>query len=130
MKKVMAFGTFDVIHPGHIYFLNQAKKLGDTLVVLISRDKTIESVKGNPPHFNEGERMKHLEKTLIPDKVILGTEPPSLENLKKEKPDIIALGYDQKFMTDKLKELKIETKRIDAFKEHIYKSSILKGSNA
>lgn len=44
-KIVMAFGTFDVFHPGHEYYLTQAKKYGDILIVVVARDKTVEKVK-------------------------------------------------------------------------------------
>ena len=53
MRKVMVFGTFDIIHKGHINMLIQAKKLGDFLVVVLACDKTIEAVK-NRKSYNNG----------------------------------------------------------------------------
>ena len=46
MKTVMAFGTFDLMHPGHEYFLRQAKKRGDYLIAVIARDSTVKKLKG------------------------------------------------------------------------------------
>ena len=50
MKKVMCAGTFDIVHKGHIYFLEQAKKFGDYLVVVVARDSTSEKNKGKKSH--------------------------------------------------------------------------------
>lgn len=45
MKKVMTFGTFDVFHPGHLYYLREAKKLGNYLVTVVARDETVLNIK-------------------------------------------------------------------------------------
>ncbi|HLC65384.1 MAG TPA: adenylyltransferase/cytidyltransferase family protein [Candidatus Nanoarchaeia archaeon] len=132
MKKVMAFGSFDVIHPGHVYFLREAKKLGDCLVVLVARDKTIEKVKGKKPHYSEAERLNQIMKLKIADRAILGSEDNYLKSVSEFAPDIIALGYDQKFPTDELKKSipqHVKIARIGPYKEHIYKSSLIKKKN-
>ena len=51
MIKVLVFGTFDIIHPGHVFFLNQAKKLGDFLCVVVSRDETVNELKREYPNL-------------------------------------------------------------------------------
>lgn len=89
-KVVMAFGAFDGIHEGHRYYLGEAKKLGDKLVVAIARDETIWKF-SRKYKFNEEERKKLVEETEIPDKVILGSKDTSLEMVLKVKPDIIAI---------------------------------------
>ena len=52
MKTVMCAGTFDTIHPGHLYFLSEAKKYGDKLIVVVARDETSEKMKGKKPTRN------------------------------------------------------------------------------
>ena len=111
MKKkiVMVFGVFDLLHPGHISFLKQAKKLAGpqrqqaglrggrgTLVVSVARDKNVRKVKGKLPIFDEKKRMEHIKQLKIAKKVVLGGLKDAWPHIKKEKPDIIALGYDQK----------------------------------
>ena len=91
MKKVvMAFGAFDGIHAGHLYYLNAAKKLGDYLIVVIARD---ESKWKFTKRYNldENQRKKLVEELGIADKVILGSQTNALEKVKKIKPNIIAI---------------------------------------
>ncbi len=135
-KKVMVFGTFDIFHPGHRYFLREAKKLGDYLVVVVARDKTVEKVKKEKPYHNEEERKRVLEKSKIADKVILGNLGNKYKVIKDYRPDVIALGYDQKIFTDKLTEklkelnlVDVKIKRLAAYQPYKYKSSLLKRIN-
>ena len=129
MKKVLAFGTFDILHPGHERMLNQAKKLGSHLTVVVARDATVCSVKGRKTLFNEKTRLKNLKQLNIADKVRLGCLGDKYKVVKDEKPDIIALGYDQKFFVDDLKKVvgeKTRIVRLKAYKPGIYKSSKLR----
>jgi FAD synthetase len=131
-KKVMVFGSFDQLHPGHLYFLLEAKKYGDELIVVLGREETIKQVKGKKPKYSEKERKQHLEITGTPDKVVYGKVKDKYEVIKQFKPDIICLGYDQHSFSDKLSDelerLKIKAKvvRLKPYKEHIFKSSKLK----
>ncbi|MEM3062815.1 MAG: adenylyltransferase/cytidyltransferase family protein [Nitrososphaerota archaeon] len=98
-KKVLATGVFDLIHPGHILFLEKAKKIGgknSKLIVVIARDSTVLKFKGVKPIFNEKIR-KWVVSSLKPvDVTILGFKKFSIEKIiKKIKPDIIVFGYDQ-----------------------------------
>ncbi|MBU1036702.1 tRNA pseudouridine(55) synthase TruB [Patescibacteria group bacterium] len=95
MQKVLIAGTFDIIHPGHLNLFKQAKELGDYLVVLVARDKNVIKNKGNKPFFKEAERLKQLSKINLIDKVILGDFSDPYKIIQQQKPDIIALGYDQ-----------------------------------
>lgn len=132
-KRVLAFGTFDGIHPGHIFYLKQAKKLGKELIVVIARDKTVKKIKGKKPILKEKER-QNLIKTLKPvDKAILGFQTGTIfEILKKLKPDIIVLGYDQKPAKKELEKelkkigIKAEIKRIKSLNPKKFKSSKIK----
>lgn len=127
----MAFGTFDILHQGHINFLRQAKKYGD-LIVVIARDRTVKQAKGKPPDNAEKQRLRAVKAAGLADKIILGSLTDKYAAIKKYRPDIIALGYDQKFFVDRLKDelkkLKLNTKiiRLKSFKPKKYKSSILK----
>lgn len=132
MVRVLAFGAFDLLHPGHTYYLKSAKKLGDELFVIIARNSTVEKVKGKYPKFDEKKRLKQVQKVDYVDKVVLGNKKDKLKVIEDIKPDIIALGYDQDSFTDRLEEklkerkLKVKIVRIGSFKPHIYKSSLLK----
>ncbi len=92
---MVATGTFDIIHPGHIKFLKEAKKLGDELIVIVAREK---NVKHKPkPVIPEEQRRKVVEAIKYVDKAILGDENDIFKPIEELKPDIIVLGYDQHF---------------------------------
>ena len=94
MVKVMATGTFDLLHMGHIYYLKEAKKLGDKLVVVVARDSTVRKLK-HEPITPEEMRLDIIKELKIVDEATLGHEDDMYETVKDIKPDIIALGYDQ-----------------------------------
>ena len=122
----MIFGTFDIIHPGHKYILTQAKKLGDFLTVIIAQDQTVLEVKNRKPQNNENTRLKNISDLKIADKVILGNIGDKYQVIKEEKPDIIALGYDQRAFVDDLPKVldkNIKVIRIEPYKEDVFKSS-------
>lgn len=132
MTIVMCFGSFDILHPGHLFYLKEAKKLGDRLFVVIARDSTIKEIKGKTPKYNERQRVEHIKDLKIADRVMLGYEADKYEIIEEINPDVIALGYDQDSFADKLKEemgkRKMNPKivRLGAYKEHQYKSSKLR----
>ncbi len=132
MKIIMTFGTFDIFHQGHKYFLQQAKKYGDYLIVIIARDATVKQVKLNLPDKNEKQRQQIVIKSQLANKVVLGNLKDKYAVIKKFKPDIICLGYDQKYfvnqLQDKIKKLKLNTKiiRLRSYKPYKYKTSIIK----
>lgn len=128
MTKVLVFGTFDKLHLGHLNFFKQAKKYG-SLFILVARGKTVKKTKGKLPKQSEGKRMAAIKKTGLVKKVLLGNLKNPYLIIKKIKPDIICLGYDQKFFTKdlpkKIKGFGLKTKiiRLKAHKPSIYKSS-------
>lgn len=132
--KIMVFGTFDGLHPGHINFFKQAKNLtkNSFLIVSIARDKNIIKIKGKKPILSEKERLGLVEKSKFIDKVVLGGKVKYLPHILKEKPDIIALGYDQKAYVKNLKKdlknkgILIKIIRLKPYKEKIYKNHLLK----
>ncbi len=126
----MAFGTFDTLHPGHAFFLKKARKLGDCLVVIVARDRTVKKVKNHPPLNTEDKRVKNLLALGLAEKVSLGRiGNDKYAVIRDENPDVIALGYDQKFFIDGLKKAFPDAKivRIKSFHPDIYHSSIIKG---
>ncbi|MBI2546112.1 FAD synthase [Candidatus Woesearchaeota archaeon] len=134
MKKVLVFGTFDILHPGHLYFLREAKGRGDTLVAVVALDETVKQVKGKSPQNNQEQRMENLLKTGIVDKAVLGNPGDKHLIIEQLRPDVICLGYDQKFFTENLKEnlaqrgINAEIIRIGSYYPEKYKSSKLKSS--
>lgn len=98
-RQVLAFGTFDPLHPGHEFFLGEAKKLGDELLVVVARDSFIRQVKHREPNLDEETRKSAVEKLGYVDRAILGKEWPAADRyglLRELTFDVIALGYDQK----------------------------------
>jgi FAD synthetase len=132
MKTVMVFGSFDVLHPGHLYFLKKAKQFGDNLIVVIARDSTIEKIKGKKPKYNERERQEHINDLDYVDKAVLGYETDYYEIIDDINPAVICLGYDQDSFTKDLdkemekRRMNPKIIRIGSYKEDIYKSSKLK----
>jgi len=124
--KVMVFGTFDILHEGHLQMLKEAKQLGDHLIVVVARDVTVKEVKGSQPLNNENIRIARLEESSLPHTVRLGNQGDKHTVVSEEKPDIIALGYDQRFFTEGLEKLGITIIRLKPYKPDIYKSSLLK----
>jgi len=92
--RVMATGVFDLLHPGHVYFLTEAKKLGDELVVVVARDRTARRLK-HEPYVPEHIRREMVEALKPVDRAILGSTTDIYETVVRERPDLIALGYDQ-----------------------------------
>ncbi|MBW9222737.1 FAD synthase [Methanothermococcus sp. SCGC AD-155-C09] len=121
-KVVVTAGTFDIIHPGHYNTLKYAKSLGDKLIVIVSRDKTVEKIKGRKPIIPEEQRRLTVEALKPVDKAILGSLTNKLEPILNIKPDIIVLGPDQTtFNINKLKEeLKRYNLDIDVVKFNQY----------
>jgi len=129
MKKVIVFGTFDLLHLGHEHMLREAKEYGDYLIVVIARDETIKKVKDRLPKYSENSRLNNLKFLNIADKVRLGYIEDKYKVLREEKPDIIALGYDQKVFVDKLEnniDEGMQIVRLAPYKPELYKSSKLR----
>lgn len=98
-KRVLASGAFELLHPGHVRFLVEAKRAGgegSRLVVVVARDETIRRRKGREPILGEEARKEIISMLKPVDEVILGHVPFSFEKVIEEvKPDIVVFGYDQ-----------------------------------
>lgn len=108
-KTVLATGAFDLLHYGHLSFLQEAKKIGGRnarLVVIVARDKTVEARKGKKPIVPEDQRRELIEALKPVDDAILGFEDMNYSAvIDRIKPDIIAVGYDQSDIKRSVEEL-------------------------
>ena len=133
---VFTGGVFDIIHPGHIYTLSSAKNLGDVLVVTVATDKTVKKMKGHAPLNDEAKRVELVAALRIVDLALLGSETDMLEVVERVRPDVIALGYDQKHDIDELtlgassRGLHIKVVRFDTPMPGIKSSKIIKDTKA
>jgi FAD synthetase len=105
--KVLAGGVFNIVHLGHVFFLKKAKELGDYLVVVIANDKTARRTKKYELASQE-TRKANVERLGIADKIVIGDERDFMKVVREERPDIIALGHDQKADERKLAALLAE----------------------
>jgi len=98
---VLAAGVFDLLHLGHVRYLEEAKKAGGEnakLIVIVARDKSVEDRKGEKPVMSEKQRRALVESLKVVDESILGYEEFNMGDvIERIKPDIIALGHDQFF---------------------------------
>ena len=130
--KIMVFGTFDGLHPGHLNFFKQARNLvqNSFLIASVARDKNVTKIKGKPV-LNERERLMLIKKCKLADKVVLSGIKNHLPHIIKEKPNIIALGYDQKaYVINLKKDLKskgilVKIARLKPYKIKLYKNHLL-----
>lgn len=101
MTRILATGTFDILHPGHLFYLSQAAALGDELYVIVARASMI---KHKPkPILPDEHRLEMVQSLKLVDHAVIGSETDIFEPLYEIMPDIIALGFDQYFNTENLK---------------------------
>ena len=107
--KVMAVGVFDLLHAGHLHYLEQAKSLGDHLTVVVAHDDTVR-IRKHEPVTNHDLRRRMVEGLKPVDEAIIGNSPDVsiFEILPSVNPDVIALGYDQEHAEDSIKQKLIE----------------------
>ncbi len=147
----MVFGTFDIIHPGHKHFFQQARSLARPgaqpksvesktsqaedrafLIVSLARDKNVQRIKGKAPVANERDRLARVRALKEVDKAVLGAIGDHIPHIVKEKPDVIALGYDQSAYVGGLRTalskagLKVKVVRMKPHLPNKYKTSLLR----
>lgn len=123
--RILVFGTFDVLHPGHHFLLTEAAKRGD-LHVVVARDAHVQLIKGRLPKQSEEERLSALQAAYPQADICLGDKADFLAPVRAIKPDLILLGYDQKLPPGVSEEdLPCPTERLLAFEPHKWKSSLL-----
>lgn len=127
------FGTFDIFHEGHRSLLRQARKHGDFLRVVVARNIKVLEAKGRLPRYSERERVETVKRSGLADEVVLGSLSDRYEVVRKFKPDVVCLGYDQKQSVAELRRkldesglLRTKIVRLEAYEPEKYKSSILR----
>lgn len=131
--RILVFGTFDIIHAGHLDFFKQARSLAidSFLMVSVARDANVKKIKGKKPSHGEKLRLAEIGRCYLVDKAVLGAPKDYIGHIARLKPDIIALGYDQNAYTVDLKEkleacgIKVKIKRLKPYKPEKYKTSLL-----
>ncbi len=132
IKVVLAGGVYDVLHLGHLAALDEAKSLGDVLVVVVATDVTVEMLKGRKPLFPEKDRQALVAGLKPVDKAILGYEDVGFgfeQVLMEVMPDIVAFGYDQENLEKTVRELierrnlRIQMVKLSKFDHEKYASS-------
>ncbi len=111
MIRVLATGTFDILHPGHVLYLEKAKELGDELYVIVSRDALI--YHKPKPIIPESQRLQMVQALRVVDHAQLGSEEDIFEPVAAIRPDLVVLGYDQYFDEEKL-QAELENRNITA----------------
>ena len=101
MKKIVATGTFDILHPGHIYYLEESKKLGDELWVIVAREKNV--IHKPRPIVSEDQRLRMIQSLRCVDHAILGDHTDMYKPIREINPDIITIGFNQKWSLEKLR---------------------------
>ena len=104
MKRIMAVGVFDLLHAGHLHYLEQAKALGAHLTVVVAHDDTVRQRK-HEPVTNQDLRRRMVAGLKPVDEVVVGN-PPNVQIfdiLPVIRPDVIALGYDQEHAEDNIR---------------------------
>ncbi len=102
MVRVLATGTFDILHPGHVKYLSESKKLGDELFVIVARE---EMVRHKPkPFIPEEQRLAMVEALEVVDHAVLGDSQDMFRPVREIRPDIVTLGYNQHFSEEELSE--------------------------
>lgn len=131
LMRVLIFGTFDHLHPGHKFVVQEALKracrgeVSGEAHVVIARDENVEHIKGRLPKQNEQERLQALQQAIPAAKVRLGDLEDFLTPVREIQPDCILLGYDQKLPPGVSEsDLPCPTERLPAFEPHKWKSSL------
>ncbi|MDA4113784.1 MAG: FAD synthase [Thaumarchaeota archaeon] len=95
LSVVMIGGAFEIIHPGHLHTITEAKRFGDTLVVVVATDRTVSKNKGREPVTTQEWRVKLVAALREVDVALPGGQGSIYDTLEKVRPDVVALGYDQ-----------------------------------
>lgn len=136
-RIVLASGTFDLLHLGHVRFLEEAKKSGGKnvdLIVIVARDSTVQKRKGRKPVMPEDQRRALVESLKVVNEAVLGFEELDIgQVVEKIRPDIIAVGHDQDKVEQEVqrviaeKQLKVQIVKVGRFgKKELDSSSKIK----
>ncbi len=131
MTLVVAQGTFDLLHPGHIHYLEDAASMGDELVAIVARQANVTHKPG--PVLAARQRRDVVDALAVVDRAILGDEEDIFVPIERIQPDVIVLGHDQHHDEAALRqaladrgidcELRRASRRESAYPEEILSSS-------
>jgi FAD synthetase len=125
----MVFGTFDFLHPGHRFLIEEAEKRGRVTVV-VARAENVKRIKGRIPEQSDAERLDAIKKAYPEATVVLGSGTDFLEPIRTHRPDLLLFGYDQRLPPDIHEhDLPCPVERAEAFRPDLYKSSLRKESH-
>jgi FAD synthetase len=127
VRRVVATGTFDILHPGHLYYLEESRRLGDELFVIVARDA---NVRHKPvPVIPEEQRLRMVSALKPVDHAVLGDLTDMFRPVEEIRPDVITIGFNQHFDEDKLRQelsrrnISAEVVRIGKFGDDVLCSS-------
>ena len=138
--RVFVAGTFDGLHFGHVFLLRYARRRGLQLArrfgrdgvhlaVVIARDDTVQRVKGRAAHHTQRERREMVRALRIVDEAFVGYRDDFLRSVRRVRPDLIVLGYDQSFAWEEvLRAARITAPvvRCSQYRGHRLKSSMMR----
>ncbi len=132
-REVMAFGTFDILHVGHVHYLQEAAQYGDYLTVVVSRDSVAERIAGKKTRFTQEERGRLVSALAVVDETTFGHDIQDTSGYTRiihdRKPAVVALGHDmdvdEKALQEELKNIDVATSvvRISALHPDRYSTS-------
>ncbi len=126
-KRVLVFGTFDRLHPGHLFVFAEAAKRGAVHIV-VARDRSVGHIKGRAPMQTEEQRLQAVQAAVPEAQVRLGDTEDYLLPVREIAPDLILLGYDQRLPPGvEESSFPCPVERLPAFHPEKYKSSLMKG---
>jgi FAD synthetase len=127
VKKIVATGTFDILHPGHLFYLRESKKLGDELWVIIAREQNV--IHKPRPIVPEEQRLKMILGLRCVDHAILGDKIDIFRPIVEIGPEVVTIGFNQKYsekwLTSQMRERGIcaDVVRIGPFCDSAFNSS-------
>ncbi len=131
LRVVMMGGAFEIIHPGHVQALSDARRLGNTLVVVVATDESVEKNKGRAPVTDQALRVGLVSSLRQVDLALAGNKGSIYEILLRIRPDVVALGYDQRHSGEEIEReaarrgVSIRTARLGTTIPHLKSSKIL-----
>lgn len=133
IEKIMLFGSFDGIHPGHEYLINRARDISPNIILIIAHDQVIIDIKKQNPIYNLTKRISHLQEKFADITIVAGDTQVGLWSAIKEyRPNTIMVGYDQHGLKRALESIKDKYGFIiikaDPYHPEKYKSSLLRKS--
>jgi FAD synthetase len=127
VRRVVATGTFDILHPGHLYYLEESGRLGDELYVIVARDR---NVRHKPkPVLPEEQRARMVAALKPVDHAVLGDLHDMFRPIEEIRPAVITFGFNQHFDEEKIRGelgkrgLSVELVRIGSYGGDRYCSS-------